>query len=76
MEDHVPGVVVEGEVVLGEGGLAAVEGSLVAQGIGAVTQSSGHVDNGAEIQNIYQNSGLGREFRSFQQFWCLYPHDS
>ena len=48
MEDHVPGVVVEGEVVLGQGRLATVEGSLVTQGVGAVTNCSGHIDDRAE----------------------------
>ena len=47
VERHVPGGVVEGEVVLGQGGLARVEGGLVAQGVGAVTHSSGHVHNWA-----------------------------
>ena len=47
MERHVPGGVVEGEVVLGQGGLARVEGSLVTQGVGAVANSSGHVHNRA-----------------------------
>ena len=38
VERHVPGGVVEGEVVLGQGGLAGVEGSLIAESVGAVTQ--------------------------------------
>ena len=45
MHDHVPGVVVEGEVVLGQGRLATVEGSLVTQGVWAVTNSSRHIDD-------------------------------
>ena len=47
VERHVPGGVVEGEVVLGQGGLARVEGGLVTQGVGAVANSSGHVHNRA-----------------------------
>ena len=47
MERHVPGGVVEGEVVLGQGGLARVEGGLVTQGVGAVAHSSRHVHNRA-----------------------------
>lgn len=54
MHDHVTGVVVEGEVVLVQGGLAAVEGGLVTQGVvvGAVTNGSGHVHNGATITKL------------------------
>ena len=52
MHDHVAGVVVESEVVLGQGGLASVEGSLVTQGVGAVTNGSGHVHNGATITQL------------------------
>ena len=47
MERHVPGGVVEGEVVLGQGGLARVEGGLVAQGVRSVAHRSGHVHNRA-----------------------------
>ena len=36
VECHVPGIVVEGQVVLGQGGLATVKGSLVSQGVGTM----------------------------------------
>ena len=45
MEDHVPGVVVESEVVFGQSGLAGVEGGLIAESVGAVTQGGGEVDH-------------------------------
>ena len=44
MKAHVPGVVVEGEVVFGQGGLAGVEGGLVAEGVVTVAQGGRHVD--------------------------------
>ena len=47
MDDHVTSVVGQSKVVLGQGGLASVEGSLVTQGVGAVANSSGHVHNRA-----------------------------
>ena len=54
MHDHVTSVVVEGEVVLVLGGLAAVEGGPVTQGVvvGAVTNGSGHVHNRATITKL------------------------
>ena len=52
MERHVPGGVVEGEVVLGQSGLATVEGSLVTQGVGAVTDSCRHIDDRAEEKEL------------------------
>ena len=45
MEDHVPGVVVECEVVFGQGGLPGVEGGLIAESVGAVTQGGSQVDH-------------------------------
>ena len=53
MKDHVPGVVVEGEVVFGQGGLAGVEGGLVAEGVVTVAQGGSHVDYGAEHTRDY-----------------------
>ena len=53
MKDHVPGVVVEGEVVFGQGGLAGVEGGLVSEGVVTVAQGGGHVDYGAEHTRDY-----------------------
>ena len=45
MQDHVPGVVVEGEVMLGDGRLATVEGGLIAESVGAVTNGGRQVDD-------------------------------
>ena len=45
MKDHVPGIVVEGEVVFGQGGLPGVEGGLIAESVGAVTQGGSQVDH-------------------------------
>ena len=51
MQDHVSGIVVEGEVMLGDGGLATIEGGLIAKSVGAVTKGSCQVDDwtGGEI---------------------------
>ena len=48
MEDHVPGVVVESQVVLGQRGLASVEGSLVTKSIGTMSHGGSQVNNGTE----------------------------
>ena len=48
MKDHVPGVVVESEVVFGQSGLAGVEGGLIAESVGAVSQGGSDVDHGAK----------------------------
>ena len=61
MKDHVPGVVVEGEVVFGQGGLAGVEGGLVAEGVVTVAQGGGHVDYGAEHREIMLVKSVKRE---------------
>ena len=45
MQDHVPGVVVEGEVMLGDGRLATIEGGLIAESVGAVTNGGRQVDD-------------------------------
>ena len=45
MEDHVPGVIVECEVVFRQGGLPGVEGGLIAESVGAVTQRGSEVDH-------------------------------
>ena len=60
MKDHVSGVVVESEVVFGEGGLAGVEGGLVAESVGAVSEGGRHVDDGAGERYVSQESGRGR----------------
>ena len=59
MEDHVPSVVVEGEVVFGQGGLPGVEGGLVAEGVGAVTQGGGQVDHGTREETLIKRRGRG-----------------
>ena len=57
MKDHVPGVVVESEVVFGQGGLPGVEGGLVAEGVGAVTQGGGQVDHGTKEKTLIKRWG-------------------
>ena len=52
MEDHVPGVVVECEVMFGQGGLPGVEGGLIAESVGAVTQGGGNIDHGAKEKTV------------------------
>ena len=52
MKDHVPGIVVEGEVVFGQGGLPGVEGGLIAESIGAVTQGGSQVDHGTKGRTL------------------------
>ena len=61
MKDHVSGVVVESEVVFGEGGLAGVEGGLVAESVGAVSEGGRHVDDGAGERYVSQVGGEIRE---------------
>ena len=63
MKDHVSGVVVESEVVFGEGGLAGVEGGLVAESVGAVSEGGRHVDDGAGeryVSQVGESSGRAR----------------
>ena len=48
MQDHVASVVGQGEVMLGEGGLARVKGSLITKGIRTMANRGGHVDHRAE----------------------------
>ena len=66
MKDHVPGVVVESEVVFGQGGLPGVEGGLVAEGVGAVTQGGRQVDHGTREETlIKRRKGGGDSIKSF-----------
>ena len=87
MKDHVSGVVVESEVVFGEGGLAGVEGGLVAESVGAVSEGGRHVDDGAGERYVSQESGrgraqgelresseLGNKERRAQIYWEIYLH--
>ena len=60
MEDHVPGVVVEGEVVFGQGGLPGVEGGLIAESVGAVTQGGSQVDHRTKERTLIMG-GEGRD---------------
>ena len=46
MDDYVPGVVCHGQVVLGEGGLACIEGRLVAKSKSTVTDRCGDINQG------------------------------
>ena len=66
MKDHVPGIVVEGEVVFGQGGLARVEGGLIAESVGAVTQGGSQVDHGTKEKTLIR--GEGRLFQHLLNF--------
>ena len=55
MEHHVPGVVVDGEVVFGEGGLARVEGGLIAKSVGTVTKGGSEVDHRTEEKTFIRD---------------------
>ena len=52
MKDHVAGVVVGGNVVLGQTRLAAVKGSLVSDSIGTVAKGGSDVHNWAENRRL------------------------
>ena len=52
VKDHVPGVVGERHVVLGQRGLAAVEARLVAEGVRAVAKHAGSVHYGAAGETV------------------------